>query len=122
MSETDTGDLGAVSLDGPDDPESRNNSRLEHFIRMLSDDDDVSRWKGAEALGRIGDPRAVDDLIGTLWDDDSRVRLKAAWALGRIGDQRAYAPLQRLYRMENEEAREIIQDALENIRRGMSRQ
>lgn len=122
MKGTDTGDPGYGSLDGPDDRQSRNNSRLEHFIRMLSDDDDINRWKGAEALGRIGDPRAVDDLIGTLWDDDSRVRLKAAWALGRIGDQRAYAPLQRLYRMENEEARDIITEALENIRRGMNRQ
>jgi HEAT repeat protein len=96
--------------------------RTAHFIRMLSDDDEVSRWKAAEALGRIGDPVAVDELISTLWDDDARVRLKAAWALGRIGNQRAYAPLQRLYRMENEWAQEIIKEALESIRRGMSRQ
>lgn len=122
MIETDTGDLGSDSPERADDPESRNNSRLEHFIRMLSDDDEVSRWKSAEALGRIGDPRAVDDLISTLWDEDSRVRIKAAWALGRIGDRRAYAPLQRLYRMESEGAQEIIQEALESIRREMSRQ
>ena len=96
--------------------------RTAHFIDLLSDDDEVSRWKAAEALGRIGDPGAVDELIGTLWDDDARVRLKAAWALGQIGDQRAYAPLQRLYRMENEWAQEIIKEALENIRREMSRQ
>lgn len=117
-----TGDPGYDSRDGPDDRESRNNSRLEHFIRLLSDEDEESRWKSAEALGRMGDPRAVDDLIGTLWDDDARVRRKAAWALGRIGDQRAYTPLQHLYRMENEEAREIITEALEHIRRGMNRQ
>ena len=96
--------------------------RLAHFISMLSDDDEASRWKAAEALGRMGDPAAVDDLISTLWDDDARVRLKAAWALGQIGDQRAYAPLQRLYRMETEDTREIITDALETIRRSMSRQ
>jgi HEAT repeat protein len=96
--------------------------RLVHFISLLSDDDEVSRWKAAEALGRMEDPAAVDELISTLWDDDARVRLKAAWALGRIGDRRAYAPLQRLYRMENEGAQEIIKEALENIRRGMSRQ
>jgi HEAT repeat protein len=96
--------------------------RLVHFISLLSDDDEVSRWKAAEALGRMEDPAAVDELISTLWDDDARVRLKAAWALGRIGDQRAYAPLQRLYRMENEWAQEIIKEALENIRRSMSRQ
>lgn len=96
--------------------------RLIHFISLLSDDDEVSRWKAAEALGRMEDPAAVDELISTLWDEDARVRLKAAWALGRIGDRRAYAPLQRLYRMEDESAREIITEALENIRRTMSRQ
>jgi HEAT repeat protein len=96
--------------------------RTAHFIRLLSDDDEVSRWKAAEALGRIGDPAAVEELISTLWDDDARVRLKAAWALGQIGDRRAYAPLQRLYRMENEGAQEIIKEALDNIRLSMSRQ
>lgn len=107
-----TGDTSAPETD----------DRLAHFIRLLSDDDEVSRWKAAEALGRMEDPAAVDELISTLWDDDARVRLKAAWALGRIGDPRAYPPLQRLYRMENESAREIITEALENIRRTMSRQ
>jgi HEAT repeat protein len=89
--------------------------RLAHFIRMLSDDDEGSRWKAAEILGRLKDPTAVDPLIETLWDDDSRVRLKAAWALGQIGDQRAIAPLHRLYRMENEWGQEIITEALEAI-------
>jgi HEAT repeat protein len=116
--------------DSPDDdPESPDgesspspDTRLAHFISLLSDDDEISRMKAAEALGRMEDPRAVDELISTLWDDDARVRLKAAWALGQIGDQRAYAPLQRLYRMENENVQEIITEALENIRQGMSRQ
>ena len=122
MDETGAGEPGAGSPEQMDTPEVRNDSRLGHFIRMLSDDDEVSRWKAAEALGRMEDPAAVEELISTLWDDDARVRLKAAWALGRIGDQRAYAPLQRLYRMENEGAQEIIKEALENIRLTMSRQ
>jgi HEAT repeat protein len=122
MDDAGSGEPDAGSTDQQDVPEAGNASRLEHFIRLLSDDDEVSRWKAAEALGRIGDPSAVDDLISTLWDDDARVRLKAAWALGRIGDPRAYAPLQRLYRMENETAQETIQEALENIRQGLSRQ
>jgi len=110
------GGNGTEETDGPSYEERR-----AHFIRMLSDDDEVSRWKAAEALGRMEDPEAVEELIETLWDDDARVRLKAAWALGRIGDQRAYAPLQRLYRMEDEWAQEIIGEALENIRREMNR-
>jgi HEAT repeat protein len=96
--------------------------RLAHFIRMLSDDDENSRWKAAESLGRMKDPGAVDPLIDTLRDDDSRVRLKAAWALGQIGDTRAIGPLQRLYRWENEGAQEIITEAIEEINFPMDRQ
>jgi len=99
-----------------------NEERLAHFIRMLSDDDENSRWKAAESLGRIGDPGAVEPLIDTLWDEDSRVRLKAAWALGQIGDTRATGPLRRLYRMENEGAREIITEAIEEINLRMGQQ
>jgi len=120
MEEQDIGGPGAGSPDQPDDPAVNRGDRREHFIRLLLDDDEVSRWRAAEALGRMGDPAAVEELIDTLWDDDERVRLKAAWALGRIGDPRAYAPLQRLYRMENERAQEIIKEALENIRSGMN--
>jgi len=101
-------------------PDTAYEKRLEHFIQLLSDDEESNRWKAAEMLGRMADPAAIDALIDTLWDDDARVRQKAAWALGRIGDMRAYAPLQRLYRIENESAQEIIQDALENIRRESS--
>ena len=118
--ETETG--------GPDPVQERGGSgitieeRLAHFIRMLSDDDENNRWKAAESLGRMKDPGAVDPLIDTLWDDDSRVRLKAAWALGRIGDARATGPLRRLYRMENEGAREIITEAIEEINFRMGQQ
>jgi len=119
----DTAETDAPDSGPPDPPENlsaRNGARLAHFIGMLSDDDEVSRWKAAEALGRIGDPAAVDELIGALWDDDANVRMKAAWALGQIGDRRAYTPLQRLYRMETERTKEIIEEALEAIRRGMA--
>jgi len=102
------------------DTSPEQNERLAHFIELLTDDNEGTRWKAAEVLGRMEDPAAVEALIDTLWDDDSRVRLKAAWALGQIGDQRALRPLQRLYRMENEGAREIIAEALEEIKRRMS--
>jgi HEAT repeat protein len=102
------------------DASPEQNERLAHFIELLTDDNEGTRWKAAEVLGRMGNPAAVEALIETLWDDDSRVRLKAAWALGQIGDQRALHPLQRLYRMENEGAQEIIAEALEEIKRQMS--
>ena len=94
--------------------------RLAHFIHMLSDDNEGIRWKAADALGRAGDPVALEALINTLWDYDSRVRLKAAWALGRIGEPQALRPLQRLYRMEDEGAQEIISEAIEEIKRRKS--
>lgn len=91
--------------------------RIAHFLRQLSDEDEVTRWRSAEALGRIGDPAAVGELIDTLWDDDARVRLKAIWALGEIGDTRAVPALRRLYRIEKEGAQEIIREALDAINR-----
>jgi HEAT repeat protein len=113
---------------GPDPEQETGDSgtgeegRLAHFIQMLSDDDENSRWKAAELLGRMRDPGAVEPLIDTLWDDDSRVRLKAAWALGQIGDIRATGPLRRLYRMENEGSQEIITEAIEEINLQISQQ
>jgi len=104
------------------DSSSHQNERLAHFIQMLTDDNEGTRWKAAEMLGRMEDPAAIEPLIDTLWDDDSRVRLKAAWALGQIGDQRAIRPLQRLYRMEKEGVQEIIAEALEEIKHRMSRE
>jgi len=62
----------------------------------------------------------VEPLIDTLWDDDARVRVKAAWALGMLGDPRALAPLQRLYRIERDDARDIIEEAMEMIKRAMA--
>lgn len=95
--------------------EERRQERIAHFIRHLTDDDEVTRWRSAEALGRIGDPVATGPLIDALWDEDSRVRLKAVWALGAIGDPRAIPSLRRLYRIEKEGMREIISEALEAI-------
>lgn len=51
---------------------------------------DPSRRDGALTLGRIGDPRAVPDLVWLLQNDrDREVREAAALALGAIGDARA---------------------------------
>ena len=96
-------------------------STLEGLVERLSDENEGVRWSAAEALGRLGDPGAVEPLIDTLWDDDARVRLKAAYALGMLGDPRALGPLQRLYRIEKEDARETIREAMDMIKEEMSR-
>jgi hypothetical protein len=37
-----------------------------------------------------------------------------------LGDPRALGPLQKLYRIEREDARDIIQEAMEMIKQGMA--
>ncbi|HXX55293.1 MAG TPA: HEAT repeat domain-containing protein [Methanoregula sp.] len=95
-------------------------STLQFYLDRLEDGNEGIRWKAAESLGRLGDPAAIGPLIDTLWDEDARVRIKAAWALGQIGDPVAIRPLQQLYRIENENVREIIEKAIEEIKRRMS--
>lgn len=63
------------------------------LIGALSADDPLVRRQAVDALGRIGDRRAVEPLIGTLKDRDSLIRGHAVEALGRIKDPQAVAPL-----------------------------
>jgi HEAT repeat protein len=55
--------------------------------------DEVQRCLAVQALGRIGEPRALDTLVGCLSDPDEDVRADAAEALGLIGNPRAGAAL-----------------------------
>jgi hypothetical protein len=68
--------------------------RAEPLIEALMDRNRMVRLNATEALGKIGNERAVEPLIKTLEDDwDSVVRLFATEALGKIGDARAVEPL-----------------------------
>lgn len=84
---------------------------LEH----LSDPRPPLRWGAAEALGRMGDTRAVGPLIQALSDEDWRVRMKAAWSLGQLGDRSAISPLRQVQRDPMEGVREMAKEALEEI-------
>jgi HEAT repeat protein len=55
--------------------------------------DENVREAAAEALGALGDPRAVTPLIAALTDQSSEMRLSASEALGEIGNASAVAPL-----------------------------
>jgi HEAT repeat protein/CheY-like chemotaxis protein len=69
----------------------------------------------AEALGRIGDERAVEPLLGLLEDRDRDVRQAAVAALGRIGDERALEPLLGLLEDRDRDVRQAAAEALGRI-------
>ena len=50
---------------------------IEGLIKALKDKDSDVREEAAEALGEIGDDRAVEPLTKALKDEDSSVRSKA---------------------------------------------
>jgi HEAT repeat protein len=53
------------------------------------------QWKGAEALGRIGDPRAIPVLRTMVLDSDAPVIYAAVEALGELGGEEALEALRR---------------------------
>jgi HEAT repeat protein len=50
-------------------------------IKALGDSDRFVRWRAAEALGEIGDPRAVEVLSELVHDEHEYVRKAAREAL-----------------------------------------
>ena len=71
--------------------------KIDKLIENLNSDHDRRvRIAAAEALGEIGDGRAVEPLSKTLGGEDEYVRRYAAEALGEIGDKRAVEPLIRV--------------------------
>jgi hypothetical protein len=65
----------------------------DELIAKLKDRKEWIRRIAAEALGRLGDPRAVGPLIVALKDSHWEVRRDAAESLGKLGDSRAVEPL-----------------------------
>ncbi|MBS7281565.1 MAG: HEAT repeat domain-containing protein [Candidatus Freyarchaeota archaeon] len=72
------------------------------------------RKEVVQALGMIGDPRAVEPLIQTLKDEPG-LRKEVVQALGMIGDPRAVEPLIQTLKDENREVREAAAIALARI-------
>ena len=72
---------------------------VEPLIALLNDPEWTVRKDVANALGLIGEARAVDPLLARLANDEaSWVRVLAAMSLGRIGDARAVPALVRAMR------------------------
>ena len=85
------GDASAPA--GKDDLVKLGKPAVPKLIEALKSDSTFARATTAEALGEIGDPKAVDPLIASLKDDDERLRASAAYALGALGDAKAVEPL-----------------------------
>jgi HEAT repeat protein len=63
------------------------------LIAELGSENDKTRCLAAEALGTVGDYRAVSPLIAALEDPHEGVRQRAIRSLGQLGDARAVDPL-----------------------------
>jgi hypothetical protein len=103
----------------PPPPAAGGDAAFSHYVAHLSDEDPSRRWKAAEGLARLGDPRALGPLASALQDPDWRVRMKAAWALGVLGDPRAAIPLRRAMAVpgETDRVKEMIEEAMQEIAR-----
>lgn len=69
--------------------------QTDRLLAMLESDDDVLRTAAAEALGWMGETRAINPLIAVLRDETNHdaVREAAAEALGKLGGPAAVEPL-----------------------------
>ena len=76
-----------------DDQEGLRAATVEPLITALHDEDPGVREQVVDALGAVGDPRAVDALIPLLHDSSTEVRRQTADALAVLGDTRAVGPL-----------------------------
>jgi hypothetical protein len=82
------------------------------------------RSSAADALGKLGDSRAVEALITVLQrDKDSSVRFTAADALGKLGDSRALPALEEAARSDEGQAwfdkgtvKEVAAETIERIK------
>lgn len=90
---------------------------LEPLLRALAGDSAAEvRAAAAQALGRVGDVRAVETLIAALADEAPEVRTGAAASLGDLTDNRAAAPLAQVLVKDNDpDVRYFCSKSLTNI-------
>ena len=91
---------------------------VELLIEALdSDKDEVVRWVSANALGRIGDKKALEPLIEALKNDvHPDVRWHAAESLGELGEEKAVRPLTDALEDEDDWVRDFAASALRKIK------
>jgi len=89
---------------------------IKGLTKALKHKDHSIRYGAARALGRLGDPRAVEPLVQALKDDSYPfVREGAAQALGEIGETKAVPPLMKALKEEIWSVRQKAAEALVEI-------
>ena len=84
--------MGLFALGKPDVKKMESKRDVKGLIKLLRPPISDLRNEAIEALGRIGNDKAVEELIKALNDKSSIFREGAAYAMGRIGDARAVGP------------------------------
>jgi HEAT repeat protein len=80
----------------------------------LKDEDTYVRGRAVDALGNIGDARAVEPIINALKNDKNWY---AAEALGKIGDARAIEALNQALKDSDASVRLNAREALDKIQK-----
>jgi bilin biosynthesis protein len=88
------------------------NVALMPMLEMLRHAQYPVRQMAALALGDIGDPRAVPDLIQSLSDPQAMVRQAVVLSLGKIGVEEAVEPLLQSFADESDIVRNAVVKAL----------
>lgn len=106
-----------MGLFGPPNVEKTKGKRdIKGLIKALRyKRDGRVRSSAAEALGEIGDARAVQPLCAALRDKDVDVRRAAAWALTKIGDVRAVESLRAALKDKESRVRQAAAEALKKL-------
>jgi len=101
-------------------PETPHDRAVREQIRALRNTQVTAaagRREAAEALGEMGDPRAVPPLVEALRDADILVRDRAEEALGKLKDPSAIEPLMEIMREKRSFLKRLFSDTRERAAR-----
>lgn len=85
----------------PNVEKMKKNQDVEGLIKVLDNEDEELRHEAVDALGNLGDIRAVEPLIELLKDDKSWYLSNVIDALGSLKDPRAVQPLIEIMSIEH---------------------
>jgi HEAT repeat protein len=91
------------------------------LVELLKSEDRFVACEAALALGRLGESKAVPDLIALLDEPNGNIRFAAAEALGQICDPIAREALQRRLNDDDEGVRAKVRWALSRFKKAGSR-